>query len=171
MAIIERDIFLHAAKSSDLLKKAILTFDKYLKMPPQSQEYYQARRFLREGQSLQEEILKKAKQLLGPLSPYSPQEVEQQRTKLLSENKIIVKGLSIADLGRELVEDEFLGAIVSPDEIANYLKKHFVSQSSGNRKLANIKMRMIIDKLQLLAARGQELQIAAQKYFQGGKSS
>ncbi len=169
MAIIERDIFLHAAKSSDLLKKAIITFERYMKMAPQSQEYYQARRFLREGQSIQDELLKKAKQLLGPLSPYSPQEVGQQRAKVLSENKIIVQGQTMADLGRELVEDEFLGAIVSPDEIANYLKKHFVSQSTGNRKLANIKMRMIIDKLQLLAARGVELQTVAQKHFQSGQ--
>jgi hypothetical protein len=168
MAVIERDIFLHAGKSNELLKKAIRTFEAYLKLPPKSQEYYQARSFLKQGQGALEETLQKSKQLLGPLSPYSPQEVEGQRAKLLAENKIIVMGLSMADLGRELTEDEFLGTIVSPDEIANYLKKHFVSQSSGKRKLANIKMRMIIDKLQLLAARGQELQTAAQKRFQAG---
>lgn len=170
MAITERDLFLHAARSFELFKKAIRTFDDYLlkKLPPKSQEYYQARSFLRQGQDLFDETLKKAKQLLGPISPYSPQELEKQRAQLLMENKIIVRGLSLNDLREELVQDEFLKTMLSAEEIAAYLKDHFISQASGKRKLANIKMRMIFDKLKTLSAKGLELQAAAQKYFQSG---
>ncbi len=170
MAVTERDIFLHAARSYELLKKAIRTFDDYLqkKLPPKSQEYYQARNYLREGQGLFDETLKKAKQLLGPIPPYSAQEVEKQRAQLLMENKIIVRGLSVNELQEELAQDDFLKTMIGPEEIALYLKDHFISQASGQRKLANIKMRMIFDKLKTLSTKGLELQAAAQKYFQSG---
>jgi hypothetical protein len=170
MLITERDIFLHATRSFELLKKSIETFDKYLKMklPPKSQEYYQARNYLKEGQTYFDEILKKAKQLLGPISPYSPQEVEKQSEQVLMENKIIVRGLSLGDLSDELAKDEFLRTMMSASEIAVYAKDHFVAQASGKRKLANIKMRMIIDKLRDLSNKGEELKAAAQKYFQAG---
>jgi hypothetical protein len=170
MPITERDLFLHAAKSHELLQKAVQTFSHYLekKLPPKSEQYYQARSYLKQGQGYLDETLKKAKLLLGPVSPYSPQEVEKQRAQLLIENKIIARGLNLNDLREELVRDEFLKTIFSPEEVAAYLKANFISQSSGQRRLANIKVRMIIDRLQTLRAKGQELQTAAQKYFQSG---
>lgn len=170
MAITERDIFLHAGRSFELLQKAIATFDNYLKMklPPKSQEYYQARNYLKQGQDYLDEIVRKAKLLLGPIPPYSAQEVEKQRAQVLIENKIIVRGLSLAELREELVKDEFLGTMMSAEEISAYLKNHFISQTSGKRKLANIKMRMTIDKLKTLLDKGLELKDAAQKYFQSG---
>jgi len=170
MPITERDLFLHAVRSCEQFKKAIRTFDEYLKkkLPPRSQEYYQARSCLRQGQDLFDATLKKAKQLLGPVSPYSPQEVENQRAQLLKENKITVEGLSFNDLREELANDEFIGAMFGTEELDAYLKNHIVSQSTGKRNLANIKMRMVFDKLRTLSVKGQELQIAAQKYFQSG---
>jgi len=170
MAITERDIFLSAARSFELLQKAIRAFDNYLqmKLPPKSQEYYQARNFLKEGQGSFDETLKRAKQLLGPIPPYSAQEVEKQRALVLMENKIIVCGLSLNELREELAKDEFLKTMMSAEEITAYLKDNLISQSSGNRKLANIKMRMILDKLKTLIGNGLELQAAAQKYFQSG---
>jgi len=170
MEITERDFFLHAMRSFELLQKAIRTFNDYLqkKLPPKSQEYYQARNFLKQGQGFFNETLRKAKLLLGPISPYSAQEVEKQRARLLMENKIIVRGLSLNELREELAKDEFLKTMMSPEEIAAYLKDHLISQSSGQRKLANIKVRMILDKLKTLLSKGLELQAAAQKYFQSG---
>ena len=170
MAITERDIFLHAARSFELLQKAIRTFNDYLqmKLPPKSQEYYQARSFLKQGQNFFDETLKKAKLLLGPIPPYSAQEVEKQRARFLMENKISVRGLSLNELREELAKDEFLKTMMSAEEITAYLKVHLVSQSSGERKLANIKVRMILDKLKTLLSKGLELQAAAQKYFQSG---
>jgi hypothetical protein len=168
MLITERDIFISAARSFELLQKAIRTFDDYLrlKLPPKSKEYYQARNFLKEGQGFFNETLKKAKLLLGPISQYSAQELEKQRAEVLMENKIIVRGLSLDELREELANDEFLKTMMSGEEIGVYLKAHMISQSSGMRKLANIKVRMILDKLKTLLGRGLELQTAAQKYFQ-----
>ncbi len=170
MAITERDIFLNATRSFELLEKAIRTFDNYLqlKLPPKSKEYYQARNFLKEGQGFFDETLKKAKLLLGPIGPYSAQEVEKQRAQVLMENKIIVRGLSLNELREELTKDEFLKTMMSAEEIAAYLKDNLISQTSGKRKLANIKVRMILDKLKTLISNGLELQAAAQKYFQSG---
>lgn len=170
MAIIGRDLFLHAAKSHSLLQKAIAIFDVYLQtpLPPKSPEYYQARNFLREGKRLFDATLKKARLLLGPASLYSSQDVEEQRVQFLIENKIIVQGLTLSSLQEELTRDEFLNTIYSPEEIAAYLESHYISQSSGKRKLANIKMRMILDKLKALSDKGEEVQAVAQKYFQSG---
>jgi hypothetical protein len=52
-------------------------------------------------------------------------------------------------------------------EIEAYLKACFDKQKSGKRKLANIKMRMVLDKLASLLAEGQELQKKAQRKQQG----
>ena len=84
------------------------------------------------------------------------------------ENKIIVQGLTLSGLQDELTRDEFLKMILSSEEIAAYLESHFLSQISGKRKLSNIKMRMILDKLKALSTKGLELQAAAQRHFQGG---
>ena len=170
MEIVGRDLFLNAKNSRKLLTKAIKSFEEYLQKagPPNAREYYQARHFLREGQSSFDKTLEKARLLLGPVSPYSPQEFEKQRAQVLAENKIIVQGLSLSVLREELAQDEFLKTFFSPEEISDYLESHFISQSSGKRKLANIKMRMILDKLIALSAKGQELQAAAQKHFQSG---
>lgn len=170
MTIVGRDLFLNAAKSHYLLQKAIATFDEYVRTspPPKSSAYYQARYFLREGKRLFDDTLKKARMLLGPAPPYSSPEVEEQRDQFLKENKIIVQGLNQSLLQEELTKDEFLNTIYSSEEIIAYLEGHFVSQSSGKRKLANIKMRMILDKLTALLTKGQELQDAAQKHFKSG---
>ena len=170
MVTVGRDLILNAKNSHKLFTKAIQSFEEYLQKPgpPNAREYYQARHFLREGQISLDKTLEKARLLLGPVSPYSPQEVEKQRAQVLAENKIIVQGLTLSLLQEELTSDEFLKGFFSPEEISDYLESHFISQSSGKRKLANIKMRMILDKLMALSAKGQELQAAAQKRFQSG---
>lgn len=168
MAIIQGDIFLNAERSNELLRKAAAVFEEYIqkRLPAKAPEYYQARNFLREGQALYEDILKKAKVLLGPVPPYSPPDYEQQRVKTLAENKIIVRGESLETLRDELLNDEIVAKIMTAEEVGDYLKSHFQSQSSGKRKLANIKVRMIIDALKVLSTRGQELRVQAQKRFQ-----
>ena len=52
-------------------------------------------------------------------------------------------------------------------EVEAYLAAHFDSQKSGKRKLANIKIRMVLDRLAGLAAQGTELQRTAQRKQQG----
>jgi hypothetical protein len=168
MALIQGDIFLHTAKCYDLLQTSILYFEDYTqkKLPPKAPEYYKARNLLKEGQELYEDILKRVKMLLGPLPPYSSPDIEAQRTQILAENKIIVMGQSLQEIQEELVKDSVLRAMMTEDEIRLYLKDHYLSQARGKRKLANIKMRMILDKLKALIAKGLELKPLAQKYYQ-----
>ncbi|MBN2199953.1 MAG: hypothetical protein JW747_08925 [Candidatus Aminicenantes bacterium] len=170
MPIIQGDIFLNAERSHELFRKAIGVFEEYLKekIPAKAPEYYQARNFLKEGQSLYEDILKKAKALLGPVPPYSPPDYEQQRTRTLAENRIVVSGRTPDELRDELLADEFVGKLMTAGEVDDYVKTHFQSQSTGKRKLANIKVRMILDALKALSIRGLELKIEAQKRFQAG---
>ncbi len=168
MPMIQGDVFLNAERSFELLGKAIQVFEEYLqkKLPPKAPEYYQARNFLREGQALYEEILKKAKQLLGPIPPYSSQDFEKQRAQSLAENKLIVQGQNLEAVRQELGADECLGKMMTAEQVEAYLAAHFQSQSRGKRKLANIKMRMVLDKLKALIAKGLELKPLAQKYYQ-----
>jgi hypothetical protein len=168
MAMIQGDIFLNAERSNDLLRKAAAVFEEYIQknLPAKGPEYYQARNFLREGQALYEDILKKAKILLGPVPPYASPDYEEQRTKSLVENKLIVRGESQEALRDELLGDELVSKIMTAAEVDGYLRSHFQSQSRGKRKLANIKVRMILDALKTLATRGQELRVLAQKRFQ-----
>ena len=170
MALIQGDIFLHTAKCHELLTTAIQYFEDYTqkKLPPKAPEYYKARNLLREGQTLYEDILKRVKLLLGPIPPYSPPDYESQRAQILAENKIIVRGESLEAIQDELAKDETLRAMMTAEEIGVYLKDHFQSQSQGKRRLANIKVRMILDKLKELLARGSELKPLAQKYYQSG---
>jgi len=57
--------------------------------------------------------------------------------------------------------------MMSAEEVEAYLEAYYDLQKSGKRKLANIKIRMILDKLALLVAEGQELQKTAQRKQQG----
>ena len=52
-------------------------------------------------------------------------------------------------------------------EIAAYVRDHFEAQRQGKRKLANIKVRMMLDRLLGLVADGQTAQKAAQRKQQG----
>jgi hypothetical protein len=56
---------------------------------------------------------------------------------------------------------------MGPEEIEAYVGAHYEAQRSGKRKLANIKIRMALDKLAALVAEGQEFQQKAQRKQQG----
>jgi len=45
------------------------------------------------------------------------------------------------------MNDEFIRTMMSEAEIETYVRDHFETQRSGKRKLANIKVRMMLDKL------------------------
>jgi len=168
MPLIQGDIFLHTAKCYDLLQTSIRYFEEYTqkRLPPKAPEYYKARNLLKEGQELYEDILKRVKMLLGPLPPYSSPDIEAQRAQILAENKITVSGQSLEEILEELIKDEMLNTMMTAKEIGAYLKDHYQSQAQGKRRLANIKMRMVLDKLKGLIARGLELKPLAQKYYQ-----
>lgn len=166
---VEREIFIRASRSHAVLTEAIKLFQDYLEPNTASQdpEYYRARNFLKEGKAFFDQTLQDAKKLLGPIPIYAAKDFEAWRTQALVENKIVVKGETAEALRAELLGDDFLKTVMRPEEIEAYLAARFEAQRSGKRKLANIKIRMVLDKLASLVTEGQELQKTAQRKQQG----
>jgi len=166
---IEREIFIRASRSFSVLTKSLQLFRTYLEpaTAPQAAEYYRARNFLKEGKAFFDQTLADAKKLLGPIPIYAAKDFETWRTQALVENKIVVRGQTADELRDELVRDDFLRSIMRPEEIEAYIAANYETQKSGKRKLANMKIRMALDKLAVLVAEGQELQKTAQRKQQG----
>jgi hypothetical protein len=166
---IEREIYIRASRSFAVLSEAIQTFKGYLEsyVASGAPEYYRARNLLKEGKAFYDQTLQDAKKLLGPIPIYAAKDFEKWRSQVLVENKIIVKGQTAEELRVELINDDLLKLIMKPEEIEAYLQANFETQRSGKRKLANIKIRMALDKLAALVAEGQELQKTAQRKQQG----
>jgi hypothetical protein len=166
---IEREIFIRSSRSYSVLTEAIQIFRDYLQNTTASNdpEYYRARNYLKEGKAFYEQSLQDAKKLLGPIPIYAAKDFEGWRSQILTENKIVVTGQTLEELQAELAVDDFVKTMMNAAEIEAYLKACFDKQKSGKRKLANIKMRMVLDKLASLLAEGQELQKKAQRKQQG----
>jgi len=164
----ERNIYIKVSRSQELLSKSIQAYQGYLQDDVAAGDpiYYRARNFLKEGKFFFEESLKEAKKLLGPIPVYAAKEFEEWKASALEENRIIIHGESPDELKTALMNDEFIRTMMSEAEIEAYVRDHFETQRSGKRKLANIKVRIMLDKLLSLAGQGQELQKAAQKKHQ-----
>ncbi len=166
---IEREIFIRLSRSFALLSEAIQGFRSYLQntISATDPEYYRARNFLKEGKAFYEQSLQDAKKLLGPIPIYAAKDFAGWRSQILSENKIVVTGQTFEELQAELAVDDFVKTMMSPEEVEVYLKACYDKQKSGKRRLANIKIRMVLDKLDSLLLEGQELQKTAQRKQQG----
>lgn len=166
---IEREIYIRASRSFAVLTEAIQTFKDYLEpqVAASGPVYYRARNLLKEGKAFYDQTLQDAKKLLGPIPIYAAKDFEKWRSQVLIENKIIVQGQTQEELRLELENDDFLKSIMKPGEVEQYLLAHYETQRSGKRKLANIKIRMALDRLAGLVAEGQELQKTAQRKQQG----
>jgi hypothetical protein len=166
---VEREIYIRASRSFTVLSDAIQSFKGYLEpqVPASAPEYYRARNLLKEGKAFYDQTLQDAKKLLGPIPIYAAKDFEKWRSQVLIENKIIVQGQTQEELRLELNNDKFLRSIMRPEDVEEYLLTHFETQRSGKRKLANIKIRMALDRLSGLIVEGQELQKTAQRKQQG----
>lgn len=166
---LEREIFIRAGRSFAVLSEAIQTFQSYLgaSVAANAPEYYRARNLLKEGKAMYDQTLADAKKLLGPIPIYAAKDFEGWRAQALVDNKIVVRGRTLDEIRAELVADEFVKTIMTPGEVEAYLATRYESQNSGKRKIANIKIRMALDRLSGLAAQGAELQKAAQRKQQG----
>jgi hypothetical protein len=67
-----------------------------------------------------------------------------------------------------LVNDEIMKAWLREEEIELFLQRHFQTQQEGKRKLENIKVRIVLDKLQELITQAKDLQ---KKAFEKQRSS
>jgi hypothetical protein len=166
---IEREIYIRASRTFAVLSESIQTFKGYLEshVAANAPEYYKARNLLKEGKASYDRTILDAKKLLGPVPNYAAPDFEKWRTQALVENRIIVKGQTSEELREELLADDFLKTLMSPEEIDAYVRDRYETQRTGKRKLANIKIRMALDRLSGLVAEGLELQKTAQRKQQG----
>lgn len=166
---LEREIFIRASRTYELCNEAKGAFERYLddNIPTFDSDYYKARNILKEGKGFFQQTIQDAKKLLGPIPIYATKEFEEWRARVLVENKIVVRCDTFEELLEELTTDEFLKDLMSREEISSSLQAHWDSQQTGKRKLANIKIRIMLDKLAALFEEGQELQKKAQRKQQG----
>ncbi len=168
---VENQLFFKAAASFEHLKLAIQTFEIYLQAAGQEEatpDYYKARNFLRDGEKFHEEALKEAKKLLGPLPPYYSTEFEKWRTDFLSQHRIQVEAQEVDGLRKELADDEQLVQWMTSEDIERLLAKDYGPQKDGRRKLANIKIRIILERLQELLGQANDLKKKAMFKLQSG---
>jgi len=169
----EKAIFQKAIRSYELVVKAAQTFRTFLgdNHPAQSPDYYLARNFLRDAETLYEEALAEAKKLLGPLPGYVSSQVADSKKAMLEAMSVVAKSADLTNLQAELERDEFVAGMFKPDEIALYIRANFENQRKGKRKLPNIKARMTLDKIARKLAQARELRERAQQKHQTAPAS
>ncbi|MEW5899836.1 MAG: hypothetical protein AB1715_00050 [Acidobacteriota bacterium] len=170
---VENLLYLRASDCFGCLKLAIDAFESFFKEEgtAASPICYKARNYLRDGQKCYEEAFKEAKRLLGPLPPYTSTEFEKWRTDFLSTHNVLASSDERDALKAELLSNGYLCQWISADDIERLLSKHYESQRAGKRKLANIKVRIILEKMTELLNQAQELKKKAMEKVQPGSSS
>jgi hypothetical protein len=166
----ENQLYFKAGIAFDHLKRAVEAFESYLNASWQeaSSDYYKARNFLRDGEKFYGETLQEAKRLLGPPPAYSSADFEKWRSNFLSEHRIQVEAQEFNDLKEELVRNGQLGQWIGLEDTERLLAKDYEAQRSGKRKLANIKVRIILDRLQELLTQAGDLKKQAMAKLQAG---
>jgi hypothetical protein len=156
----EAQIFPNVSKSFEELSPAIRIFKNLLEedVAFNSTEYYRARNFVKSGEIFYQEALKNARKLLGPLPEYASEEFIKWRKEIVEKRHILAISQEFDQLKTELLEDENMKSWLTEDEITFYLQKHFHTQQEGKRKLVNIKVRIILVKLQELILQAKDLQ-------------
>jgi len=155
----ENLVYQKASKCWKYVNKAAEIFNLLLKEEGdfRTQDYYRARKVLRDADGFLQEAIKDAKKLLGPTPAYVAEDYQKWRDELLEEFHILAMSQDYEALRAELFADEFLREWMDEDNIELLLKKHFQTQQSGKRKLSNIKVRIILDRLEELIGQAKEL--------------
>jgi tetratricopeptide (TPR) repeat protein len=157
---VEVQIFPKVTKSYEDVSAAISIFENLLAEGEtfNSADYYKARNFFKSAESLFQEALANAKKILGPLPEYASDEFIHWRTEMLEEHHILARSQEFEELKSELENDDIMKAWLEKEEVERFLKKHFQTQQEGKRKLVNIKVRIVLDKLQELIVQAKDLQ-------------
>lgn len=123
-----------------------------------SWEYDRARAKFDEAQGHFEEALAFVKSLLGPLpAPEPPDEIERKRREAAAQ-ALVVSGRTLEELNLELSADPLVQAVMTRPEIEEALARTYPSQNVGNRKMANIKARILLDRLQAKLVEAADLE-------------
>jgi hypothetical protein len=155
----ENLIYHKASKCWECVNRSIQMFSDLLKEKEgfDTAAYYKARNLLRDADGFYKEALKNAKKLLCPIPPYTSDDYHKWRDELLEEFHILAMSQEYEELKSELFEDEFLHEWMDNENIEQLLKKHFQTQQSGKRKLPNIKVRIILDRLEDLINQSKDM--------------
>jgi predicted MPP superfamily phosphohydrolase len=166
----ENQLYFKASRCFDSLKLAVGTFEQYLKpeVPADSPSYYKARNYLRDAEKSFEETLTEAKRLLGPLPAYAASDFEKWRSEFLNRHKIVAESVELNSLREELLRDEHLARWLSPEDVERLLLKNFEPQTKGKRRLANIKIRIVLDGLITQLYRARQLQKTSMEKTKAG---
>lgn len=167
---LENQLYFKANLAFDSFKLAIKTFESFLASagPGSTPDYYKARNYLRDADKFFEESLVEAKKLLGPLPAYATSEFEKWRTDFLGQHKILVENQEFAALKEELAQNGQLIRWIDSPDLERLLARDYEAQKTGKRKMANIKVRIILDRLQELRAQADELKKKAMEKLQSG---
>lgn len=166
----ENQLYLKAASCFDTLSLSIETFEGFLReaSPASSPSYYKARNYLRDAEKFHQEVFKEAKRLLGPMPVYASADFEKWRQDFLGQHHILAAGQEREAIKEELLADGHLSQWMSGADIERLLDKNFEAQKTGKRRLANVKVRIILDKLTELLAEAQQLRKKSMEKFQAG---
>jgi hypothetical protein len=140
-------IYPHAAKCLECVNQAIRIFDDILDKKGAPEMFYKGRGYLRDGKTYFEKALKEAKKLLGPLPDYVKDDYRNWRRQITDKQDILAKSRDFEMLLKELQQDDFLHLVMAEIDIQRHLKEHYDRQQEGQRKLAHIKLRIILDEL------------------------
>lgn len=145
----DKDVSLKTIKAIESLRhaSAVLRECEARALGTNAPEYYRARNLLREARTLFQEALAEAKKLMGPIPSYAPPDLAEQKRRRLETSGLAAMGRTAEGLKAELREDPFLLGIMTAEEVEAAVDRHFESQSSGKRQLANLKARIALDKL------------------------
>jgi len=167
----ENVLYFKAGNCFDFVGLAQASFVEFLKEPGSESlpKYYRARNYLRDAESAYNEAFKEAKRLVGPLPPYSSAEFEKWRSDFLAQYRIVTSGQDLEALKAELLKDGLFNQYLGPKDVERLLAKNYETQRTGNRKLANLKVRILFDKLGELMNATQALAKEAREKFQAGR--
>lgn len=168
----ENLLYLKAGSCFDLISLAQASFIEFLKQPGTEAlpKYYRARNYLRDAESAYNEAFKEAKRLVGPLPvAYNSAEFEKWRGEFVTQYRIITAGQDHDALKSEILEDSLVSQYIGPGDAERLLAKNFEAQRTGKRKLENLKVRILFDKLGELLNAAQALAKEAREKFQAGR--
>lgn len=161
--VTENIIYQRATKCWECVNRAMEILGNLLKKEEDFSlpDFYKSKDLLREAEAFFKDALKNAKKLLGPTPDYVSEDYQKWRDELLEEFQILAMSHEYEELKSELFEDDFLRGWMDEAGIESLLKKHFQTQQSGKRKLPNIKVRIILDKLEELISTAKKMNYQA----------
>jgi len=165
----ENFLYFKVSACFESLDLALRAFEEFLKEQAVAAlpVYYRARTHLRDAQRFYDEALNEAKRLLGPLPMYPAPEFEKWRTEFLSQHHIIMESQDFEAMRYELLQDRQLIQWMGQENIERLLAKDFEAQKIGKRKLENIKVRIVFDRLKEVICTDEQLKKEAMEKLQG----